>query len=107
MTEAITTFLTLFRKSEDKYKKMKSRFSACAVYLMYLFLQILKKLYKECGLVHADLSEYNILWHNDQAWIIDVSQAVDITHPAALEFLYRDCSSVSRVSTIAFRQQMF
>ena len=56
-------------------------------------------MYRECGLVHADLSEYNILWHNDQVWIIDVSQAVDNTHPSALEFLYRDCSNMSNVSS--------
>jgi len=62
------------------------------------FLQILKKLYRECGLVHADLSEYNLLWWRDQVWVIDVSQSVDITHPAALEFLYRDCTNVVKVS---------
>ncbi|KAL3889820.1 hypothetical protein ACJMK2_002148 [Sinanodonta woodiana] len=59
-------------------------------------LEILKKMYRECGLVHADLSEYNMLWHDDQVWIIDVSQAVEITHPKALEFLFRDCTNVSR-----------
>lgn len=62
-------------------------------------ISVIKKLYRECGLVHADLSEYNILWHNDQVWIIDVSQAVDITHPSALEFLYRDCSNMSTFFT--------
>jgi RIO kinase 3 len=45
--------------------------------------------------VHADLSEYNILWHNKQCWFIDVSQAVDRHHPKALEFLYRDCVNIS------------
>lgn len=76
-------------------------------------ISILKKLYRECGLVHADLSEYNILWHNDQVWIIDVSQAVDITHPSALEFLYRDCANMSSffikggVHKVPSAEQMF
>ncbi|KAK3586909.1 hypothetical protein CHS0354_008503 [Potamilus streckersoni] len=59
-------------------------------------LEILKKMHRECGLVHADLSEYNMLWHEDKVWVIDVSQSVEITHPKALEFLYRDCTNVSR-----------
>lgn len=56
----------------------------------------MKKLYKDAQLVHADLSEYNILWHNKRCWFIDVSQSVDCNHPKALEFLYRDCVNVSR-----------
>ena len=31
------------------------------------------------GVVHADLSVYNLLWWDDVLWIIDVPQAVDIT----------------------------
>lgn len=62
-------------------------------------ISIMKTMYRKCHLVHADLSEFNILWHKDQAWVIDVSQAVDITHPFALEFLYRDCANVSSFFT--------
>ncbi|KAJ8321907.1 hypothetical protein KUTeg_000378 [Tegillarca granosa] len=58
-------------------------------------INIMKKLHRECNLVHADLNEYNMLWFNDQVWVIDVSQAVDKTHPKALEFLVRDCKNVS------------
>lgn len=76
-------------------------------------LLVLKKLYRECGLVHADLSEYNMLWWHDKVWIIDVSQAVDITHPKALEFLHRDCSHVSNfflkngVHSVLSAEEMF
>lgn len=38
---------------------------------------------------------YNILWHEEQCWFIDVSQAVEPTHPHGLEFLYRDCTNIS------------
>ncbi|GLH13830.1 Serine/threonine-protein kinase RIO3 [Gryllus bimaculatus] len=54
----------------------------------------MKRLYSDAGLVHGDLSEYNILWHNSKCWYIDVSQAVEKSHPLAFEFLLRDCQNV-------------
>lgn len=57
--------------------------------------EVMKRMYSVCKLVHADLSEYNILWHEDKPWIIDVSQTVEITHPHAMEFLLRDCTNIS------------
>jgi serine/threonine-protein kinase RIO1 len=47
-----------------------------------------------CRLVHADLSEYNILWHRSRVYLIDVSQAVSTSHPQALVYLRRDCGNV-------------
>ena len=58
-------------------------------------LLILRKLYRECKLVHADLSEYNILLHRGQLYVIDVSQSVEHDHPQALEFLRKDCSNIT------------
>ncbi len=55
---------------------------------------------QQCGLIHADLSEYNMLWHRDRVYVIDVSQTVDQMHPKAMEFLYRDCYNVSKVRRI-------
>ncbi|CAD6998865.1 unnamed protein product [Ceratitis capitata] len=52
------------------------------------------KLYNEAKLVHADLSEYNILWYDGKCWFIDVAQSVEPEHPSALEFLMRDCGNI-------------
>lgn len=63
-----------------------------------LYLQLLgymRIMYQTCRLVHADLSEYNILYHQDKLWIIDVSQSVEHDHPRSLEFLRMDIKNVS------------
>ncbi|KAF1931903.1 RIO1-domain-containing protein [Didymella exigua CBS 183.55] len=52
-------------------------------------------LYHTCRLVHADLSEYNVLYHQGRQWMIDVSQAVEHDHPRSLEFLRMDVKNVS------------
>ncbi|MFS7911041.1 putative non-specific serine/threonine protein kinase [Helianthus anomalus] len=55
----------------------------------------MRVLYQKCKLVHGDLSEYNILYHEGHLYIIDVSQSVDLDHPHALDFLREDCVHVS------------
>ncbi|KAL2166049.1 hypothetical protein VTG60DRAFT_3414 [Thermothelomyces hinnuleus] len=57
-------------------------------------LGIMRRLYQVCSLVHADLSEYNILYHDTRLYIIDVSQSVEHDHPRALEFLRMDIKNV-------------
>ncbi len=62
-----------------------------------LYLQLLgymRTLYQTCRLVHADLSEYNVLYHEDKLWLIDVSQSVEHDHPRSLEFLRMDIKNV-------------
>lgn len=51
-------------------------------------------MYHQCRLVHADLSEYNILYHQHHLWIIDVSQSVEHDHPRAYDFLRADLAHV-------------
>lgn len=63
-----------------------------------LYLEVvgyIRILYQVCRLVHADLSEYNMLFHQDKSWIIDVSQSVEHDHPRSLEFLRMDIKNVS------------
>ena len=58
-------------------------------------VEIMWKLYNKCKLVHADLSEYNMLYYDGSIVIIDVSQAVEHDHPMALEFLRKDCTNIT------------
>ncbi|KAJ1938842.1 Serine/threonine-protein kinase rio1, partial [Linderina macrospora] len=63
-----------------------------------LYMQLVRDMrimYHVCKLVHADLSEYNILYHAKQLYIIDVSQSVEHDHPYALDFLRHDCNNVT------------
>ena len=52
-----------------------------------------RKLYK-AGLVHADLSEYNILVHEKKPYLIDMGQAVVLRHPNSRMFLERDIRNI-------------
>lgn len=56
--------------------------------------EYMRRLYS-AGLVHGDLSEYNILVHDSQLWVLDLGQAVTIHHPNSREFLERDCENVA------------
>jgi RIO kinase 1 len=47
------------------------------------------------GWVHGDLSPYNVLWHREQAWVIDFPQTMDLSvHAMALDVLHRDVSTM-------------
>lgn len=58
-------------------------------------IQYMRKMYQDARLVHADLSEFNMLYHSGDVYIIDVSQSVEHDHPHALEFLRKDCANVN------------
>lgn len=53
------------------------------------------KMYNLCKLVHADLSEFNMLYLDELVYIIDVSQSVEHDHPCAFEFLKKDCTNIT------------
>lgn len=80
---------------------------------MYCELLVaMRRIYQNCKLVHADLSEYNILYnwlsaasthfadaesryHESHIYIIDVSQSVEQDHPLAFDFLRADIHNVN------------
>ena len=57
--------------------------------------EYMRRLY-DAGLIHGDLSEYNIVFHEGQLVVIDLGQAVTVHHPNSRAFLERDCANVSR-----------
>ncbi|KAM0688524.1 Serine/threonine-protein kinase rio1 [Conglomerata obtusa] len=58
-------------------------------------LVIIEDLYKKCGLIHADLSEYNLLVSNHVIYVIDVGQSVEKSHDNADEFLLKDIWNIN------------
>lgn len=61
---------------------------------MAFSLNFIKDLYHAAKLVHADLSEYNILYYQNQQYLIDVSQSVSYSHPKAKQYLARDIRNI-------------
>jgi len=59
-------------------------------------LTYVKKLYQQAGLVHADLSEYNVMIWKNEPVIFDISQAIPLEHPMANRFLQRDLENLYR-----------
>ncbi|MEK6988514.1 MAG: serine protein kinase RIO [Candidatus Thermoplasmatota archaeon] len=51
---------------------------------------------RKAGLVHADLSEYNLLFWDERVIVIDVGQAVLFNHPRAPEWYKRDIANIAR-----------
>lgn len=64
----------------------------CALYEE--LVMVVRQMFHVCKLVHADLSEYNIMYHEEHLWIIDVSQSVEHDHPSAFDFLRNDIKNV-------------
>lgn len=58
-------------------------------------MDLIDAMYNKCGLIHSDLSEYNILCVDDFIFIIDMGQAVEKSHDNADEFLIKDILNIS------------
>jgi len=69
-----------------------------ALHIFNLLIDYMNRLYSRAKLVHADLSEYNILvdMNNMEPVIIDMGQSVLTSHFNAETYLQRDVSNIAR-----------
>ncbi len=70
-----------------------------------IILDEVRKTYEK-GIIHADLSEFNVIVMEDDLKIIDWPQAVDINHPSAAELLERDVGNILRFFERRYRIDM-
>ncbi|MGC8913036.1 MAG: serine protein kinase RIO [Thermoplasmata archaeon] len=59
----------------------------------------MNKLILKSGLVHGDISEFNMLYFRKKVYIIDVGQAVTREHPRFYELVRRDVFNIARYFT--------
>ncbi|HZW56332.1 MAG TPA: serine protein kinase RIO [Nitrososphaerales archaeon] len=59
-------------------------------------VKALKTIYQKGMIVHADLSEYNVMKFEGKDILFDFGSAVSIEHPQAEEFLKRDIANLNR-----------
>ena len=57
-------------------------------------IRFISLMFNKAGIVHADLSAYNILMYQENPYIIDVGQGVLLEHPQSIEFLKRDIHNI-------------
>ena len=75
-------------------------------------IKLIKDMYQKAHLIHADFSEYNLIFHNDEVYVIDVSQSMDINQENSNSFLVMDlcnCNEffMKKVSRIRSEVELF
>jgi len=53
-------------------------------------VELIRQLYHKAALIHADFSEYNILFHQNTCHILDFGQAIHVGHPNAQRWVNRE-----------------
>jgi len=53
-------------------------------------------LWNNCQLVHADLSEFNVIFGKNKFFVIDMGQGLSVRHPRAREYLKKDIINIER-----------
>lgn len=84
-----------FLGDEEPYPRLKDVVPENPEKTFKEVIENMKLLYKKAGIVHGDLSEFNILYH-EKPYLIDFSQSVVLSHPNSKSFLERDIKNVCR-----------
>jgi len=88
LMEFIGTDGELAPKAKEKpFEDMQEKYDLMCEYMAKMV---------QAKIIHADLSEYNILNNNEELVVIDVGQAVSTLHPKAKEFFERDVLNMSK-----------
>jgi RIO kinase 1 len=58
-------------------------------------VSIIGNMYRVAGLIHADMSEYNLLYWDNTVHVIDVGQSVETGHDNAQRFLIMDITNIN------------
>ena len=76
-------------------KLSQARLGADALASAWSQLAVSLRALTAAGLVHADLSAYNLLWWEERLVVIDLPQVVEFTtNPDAFELLHRDVANI-------------
>lgn len=109
--ELMLMFVATSHRASPRLKDAESQIPPSSYSDLYQELTLtVRKMYHECKLVHADLSEYNILYHDSHLYVIDVSQSVEHDHPHAFDFLRNDVKNMEEyfgrrgVTTLGLRR---
>jgi len=86
--------MELLGKKSRPFPLLKNSPQAYTEETLAQIIEQTKMLFNKAGLVHADLSPFNILIGDQIPYFIDMSQSVLVSHPKALEFLERDIDNV-------------
>ena len=87
--------MSFIGKDERPYPQLRNAEIGDAATVYQDITGYIETLYKKAELVHADLSEFNILY-GDKPYLIDMGQSVTRDHPRALAFLMRDIRNINR-----------
>ncbi|MGB9134924.1 MAG: serine protein kinase RIO [Candidatus Bathyarchaeia archaeon] len=59
-------------------------------------LEYVRRLYRKAGLVHGDISEYNVMVWRGKPILFDMAQALPLSHSMAIMLLRRDLENIHR-----------
>ena len=87
--------MSFIGKGESPYPQLRNAMMDDPAAVYAGIIADIDTLYNKAELVHADLSEFNILY-GDRRYIIDMGQSVTRDHPRAFAFLMRDIRNINR-----------